>query len=170
MTRSLDQQISGASHAGYIKSKDSFALPGQWGANGMFRFPGVRTEAFKGETMDEEKTIGKTCGRIPDREEIGDPGLIFDMPSCGGCRTCELACSFHHTEEFTPAASSIKILNRTSGPGYQVLLMAENQGKRIACDGCKELDVPLCMEYCREIDDLGKILLILEERKVQKKD
>jgi Fe-S-cluster-containing hydrogenase component 2 len=84
--------------------------------------------------------------------------MTFDMPSCGGCRTCELACSFHHRGGFVPAASSLKILENAGGPGYLVLLKeaADNAGP--ACDDCVGLDIPLCLEYCREFDDLYKIL------------
>jgi Fe-S-cluster-containing hydrogenase component 2 len=95
--------------------------------------------------------------------------MIFDMPSCGGCRTCELACSFHHTGEFIPSVSSLKVLDKEDGPGYRVLLISEDVGESIACDGCKKLDVPLCIEYCKEMDDLGKILLSFDEKRVQNK-
>lgn len=84
--------------------------------------------------------------------------MKFDMPSCGGCRTCELACSFHHTGEFVPAASSLKIFEKEEGPGYFVYLREEGEGSGFACDGCEGLDIPLCVEYCRELDDLFKIL------------
>lgn len=84
--------------------------------------------------------------------------MEFDMPSCGGCRTCELACSFHHLGGFVPAASSLKILEKHGGPGYLVLLKEEPDGASPACDNCAGLDIPLCLEYCREFDDLYKIL------------
>lgn len=84
--------------------------------------------------------------------------MKFDMPSCGGCRTCEIACSFHHTGEFVPAVSSLKILEKGEGPGYLVMLKPEGDAEGYACDGCEGLDVPLCVEYCKEVDDLYKIL------------
>ena len=119
--------------------------------------------------MTKEHAIEKVSGGMAERKGIEDSGIIFDMSSCGGCRTCELACSFHHTQEFIPSVSSLKVLPKEEGPGYQVLLVTESRGKSIACDGCKDLDVPLCMEYCKEMDDLGKILLRFEEEKVQNK-
>ena len=119
--------------------------------------------------MSKQKAIGKAPGRRTEGKGTSDSGIIFDMASCGGCRTCELACSFHHTKEFNPSVSSLKVLARDEGPGYQVLLVTESGGASRACDGCKNLDVPLCMEYCREVDDLGKILLSFEEEKVQTK-
>ena len=95
--------------------------------------------------------------------------MKFEMSSCGGCRTCELACSFHHTGEFAPTASSLKVLEKTEGPGYLILLREETEGDAYACDGCKGLDVPLCMEYCREIDDLYKIVEEFKEKTSKQK-
>ena len=84
--------------------------------------------------------------------------MIFDMPTCGGCRTCEMACSFKHEEEFVPSISSIKIIDKKEGPGFLVLLLEETGTDGIACDGCKEFAVPMCMQYCRKSEDLKKIL------------
>jgi hypothetical protein len=75
-----------------------------------------------------------------------------------------LACSFHHTGEFVPAVSSLKVLEKAEGPGYVVLLKEESDGESFACDGCKGLDIPLCVEYCREVDDLYKILQEFEKK------
>ena len=94
--------------------------------------------------------------------------MKFDMPTCGGCRTCELACSFHHTGEFVPAVSSLKIIEKTEGPGYIVLLKEAGDGKSFACNGCEGLDVPLCVVYCRENDDLSKILQEFEAQNSEK--
>jgi len=94
--------------------------------------------------------------------------MEFDMPSCGGCRTCEMACSFHHRGEFIPAASSLKILEKKEGPGYRVFLREEGDGSSFACDGCEGLDIPLCVEYCRELDDLYKILQEFEAKRTKK--
>jgi len=94
--------------------------------------------------------------------------MEFDMPSCGGCRTCELACSYHHRGEFIPAASSLKILEKREGPGYFVLLQEERSSNSPACDGCEGLDVPLCIEYCKEPDDLFKILQEFDLRRSKK--
>lgn len=84
--------------------------------------------------------------------------MKFEMPSCGGCRTCELACSFHHRGEFTPAISSLKILEKSGGPGYLVVLKEESDRRGPACDRCEGLDIPLCVQYCREMDELRDIL------------
>jgi Fe-S-cluster-containing hydrogenase component 2 len=84
--------------------------------------------------------------------------MIFDMPTCGGCRTCEMACSFKHREEFIPSISSIKILDKKDGTGFLVFLAEGPQGQEIPCDGCKEFAVPMCMQYCPKSEDLKEIL------------
>ena len=84
--------------------------------------------------------------------------MTFDMPSCGGCRTCEMACSFHHRGEFIPAISSIEILERLNEPGFLVVLHEKGEVKAMACDGCKGLAIPMCLEYCEKREDLEKIL------------
>ena len=96
--------------------------------------------------------------------------MKFDMPTCGGCRTCELACSYHHTGEFTPARSSLKVAEKKDGPGYFISLKEEGDREGFACDGCAGLDIPLCVEYCREVDDLYKILQDFEKKNPKKKE
>lgn len=84
--------------------------------------------------------------------------MLFDMPTCGACRTCEIACSFHHTGEFRPSVSSIKILDKENSEGHFILLVERDDGQGIACDGCQDLEEPLCVEYCKEKEELGKII------------
>jgi Fe-S-cluster-containing hydrogenase component 2 len=110
--------------------------------------------------MNKPAQHGKT-----DSGRAMDKGVSFDMPTCGGCRTCEMACAFHHLGEFNPSASSLLILEKEKGPGYRVWLAAESGDQRFACDACKDLDVPLCLEYCREYDDLFKILQDFERKR-----
>jgi hypothetical protein len=69
-----------------------------------------------------------------------------------------MACSFHHTGEFIPSASSIKILDRQHAPGFEVFLAEKSERETVACDECRGLGVPLCLEYCTKKDDLKKIL------------
>jgi Fe-S-cluster-containing hydrogenase component 2 len=84
--------------------------------------------------------------------------MIFDMPTCGGCRTCELACGFRHTGEFNPSASSIRILEKEDGHGYHVQLLEADEGATTACDGCQRLGEQRCVKSCRESNDLAEIL------------
>ena len=96
--------------------------------------------------------------------------MKFDMDTCGGCRTCEIACSFHHTGEFNPSISSIKILDKEAGPGYDVLLLEEDSEEGRACDGCQALDEPLCMEYCKEKEDLREMIDTVMDKAAKKKE
>lgn len=84
--------------------------------------------------------------------------MLFDMPTCGACRTCEIACSFHHTGEFRPSISSIKVLDKANGKGHSISLVEKDDGQSIVCDGCLDLEEPLCVEYCKEKEELGKII------------
>lgn len=111
----------------------------------------------------------KENGPAPDdRKQSGNASvedITFDMPTCGGCRTCEMACGFHHRGEFNPEAASLQIIDKDDGPGYRVRIAAQSIEQRTACDLCKGLEVPLCAEYCREVDDLYKILAEFEKRR-----
>lgn len=91
--------------------------------------------------------------------------MRFDMRSCGGCRTCEIACSFHHGEEFNPAISSIEILDKVNEPGFFVVLVEENDGQNLACDFCKNEEIPLCVQYCKEKEELTKMIDELKQKK-----
>lgn len=84
--------------------------------------------------------------------------MIFEMPNCGGCRTCEIACSYHHAGIFQPSISSIQIVDKQSIGGYEVWLAEKDYGERAACDGCKDLKTPVCVEYCKEAQTLEGII------------
>ncbi len=83
--------------------------------------------------------------------------MIFEMPTCGGCRTCEIACSFRHKGEFVPSVSSIKIIEKNDVPGYVVSIAARPDGERLACDCFEKQKAPLCIEYCIKSKDLKEI-------------
>lgn len=84
--------------------------------------------------------------------------MKFDMPTCGACRTCEIMCSYHHTERFAPSLSSIRIHENPSGEGCIVDLFEEDTNLRKACDGCAGRKEPLCMEVCTEKEFLRKVV------------
>ena len=67
--------------------------------------------------------------------------FVKEMELCSGCRTCELACSFHHSGIFSPELSSIKISksNRTGIIRWHL---------DSSCDACKNEDQPFCVKYC----------------------
>ena len=92
--------------------------------------------------------------------------MIFDMPDCGGCRTCELACSFKHLGKFNADVSSLQVLERKDGPGFRIRLVEEGEaGERFPCDLCRDRETPLCLEYCHEKEQLEEILKEFAQRK-----
>ena len=71
--------------------------------------------------------------------------VTFATQTCGGCRSCELACSFHHARIFQHGLSSIVITN-TRKP--MITFYRESAEGHLACDRCQGLSVPLCFEFC----------------------
>ena len=85
--------------------------------------------------------------------------MDYKMDLCGGCLTCEIACSYKHTGEFNHLISSIEIIELKDKPGYEVRIHESNCGDRIACDGCIDVEGdPLCVHYCRKSDELRTII------------
>ena len=68
--------------------------------------------------------------------------VIVDPVQCTGCRTCELACSLHHTGAMGTSDSSIRISrsNHTAAVGWMV---------EPSCDLCPDEHQPLCVKYCQ---------------------
>jgi len=96
--------------------------------------------------------------------------MIFEMPNCGGCRTCEMACSFKHTAMFVPSVSSLQIIDKDDESGFLVRLHEVPVPQGYACDLCQGRDVPLCVEYCHMADDLMEILSSFDRRKKRLSD
>jgi carbon-monoxide dehydrogenase iron sulfur subunit len=67
--------------------------------------------------------------------------IISDVEACYGCRTCELACSFHHRGLFSPELSSIRV-SRNNRTG-EIELSIDS-----TCDYCGGEARPLCVQYC----------------------
>lgn len=98
--------------------------------------------------------------------------MIFEMPDCGGCRTCELACGYHHTGLFNPNNSSLHIINRNDDkPGYFVEILLSDKGDFFGCDGCLELETPMCVSYCHQDEDLLEMVkaVIAEKNRIENK-
>ena len=77
--------------------------------------------------------------------------MEFATQSCTGCRTCELACSYHHRGVFRPSTSSIRIKGGDQLPIFSVVLYLEDNNGHLACDGCRGLEEPLCVKYCNVV-------------------
>ena len=61
--------------------------------------------------------------------------ILFEPEKCIGCRTCALACSFQHEEEFNPSLSRINTL------------WLSDIG-RFATVTCQQCEQPMCAEAC----------------------
>lgn len=78
--------------------------------------------------------------------------LEIDANKCTGCRTCQIACSFHHRRVFSPKIASLEI---RTGQECQTIsislykdLLPHETGKHIPCDNCGEESIALCAKYC----------------------
>ena len=68
------------------------------------------------------------------------PGLE-NLELCTGCRTCEIACSFHHNKSFDPARSSIQVeLDKDTG---NISINFDS-----TCDGCSNEEELMCSLFC----------------------
>ena len=67
--------------------------------------------------------------------------VLRNAEACYGCRTCELACSFHHKRVFSPELSSVKVTrnHRNGEIGWSI---------DSTCDSCAGESHPLCVAYC----------------------
>ena len=65
----------------------------------------------------------------------------MNLIKCTGCRSCELACSFHKTATFNPVQSSIQVFRDNSVGLMSVVL--DNY-----CDLCVNEEEPLCICFC----------------------
>jgi Fe-S-cluster-containing hydrogenase component 2 len=60
---------------------------------------------------------------------------------CFGCRSCELACSFHHQGAFSPGGGSIRAFkNHETG--------AIHWQRDTTCDLCAGEARPYCVRFC----------------------
>jgi Fe-S-cluster-containing hydrogenase component 2 len=86
--------------------------------------------------------------------------VSFETEGCVGCRTCQLACSYHHKGVFMPSASSIEIKDQSKDLGFEVSFYTQAENGHLACDQCQGLEEPLCVEYCNVLmrDELWALL------------
>ncbi len=80
---------------------------------------------------------------------------VINTEKCFGCRSCELACSYHHKKLFRPAISSIEVRRWEKMGKFGIVLHRQNEDGRLACDGCG-----LCLRFCplEARDELRAIL------------
>jgi len=68
---------------------------------------------------------------------------ITSVSKCTGCRTCEIACSYHHKKIFSPAISSIEVGRAGQEGKFAIVLYEQQENGHIACDRCG-----FCLQYC----------------------
>jgi len=67
--------------------------------------------------------------------------IIRNGKLCYACKSCQLACSFHHTKSFWPDKSSINVSrNHVNGE----IEWSINK----TCDLCVNEKLPLCVKFC----------------------
>lgn len=86
--------------------------------------------------------------------------VTFEAETCTGCRTCELACSFHHVKNFERGISSLDITPVPNTLNHFLTFYRETADGHIACDMCKGIEVPLCVHFCPATfrEELDKLL------------
>jgi Fe-S-cluster-containing hydrogenase component 2 len=67
--------------------------------------------------------------------------IIRNNHLCYACKTCQLACSFHHTKAFWPDQSSIAVFRNPQDGTIKWRIKS-------TCDKCIDEEEPLCVKYC----------------------
>lgn len=67
--------------------------------------------------------------------------LDMNTSRCTGCKSCEIACSYHHTKKYSLSNSSIKIFRSNSNGEIEYFFTK-------SCNLCKNEQIPACVEVC----------------------
>ena len=86
--------------------------------------------------MNKKDSKIKKSYERPEREL-----LKMDISKCTGCRSCEIACTYHHYKKFGLAGSSIKIFRDNKNGEIEYFFIN-------TCDLCKNEQNLLCVEAC----------------------
>ena len=74
--------------------------------------------------------------------------VVINPKRCSGCRTCEVACAFHHTGQFSRIGGSISVGAEDDLGRAEVVISYERRGRTSPCDLCAGETKPLCVNYC----------------------
>ena len=95
--------------------------------------------------------------------------MDFKLDGCGGCQTCEMACSYKHTGSFNHQIASIQIIEDKEASGFIVRLIENSSTGRIPCDGCLDIEGdPMCVLFCHKADALRSFIDIFIDEKLKK--
>lgn len=67
--------------------------------------------------------------------------VVRNPKACYGCRACELACSFHFVQRFSPGGGAIYV-RKDHRTGNIEWSLSEK------CDQCTKERQPLCVRHC----------------------
>jgi Fe-S-cluster-containing dehydrogenase component len=81
--------------------------------------------------------------------------VVIHTERCTGCRSCEIACSYHHKKVFSRSLSSIEIIRHEKEGKFEMLLHQRRKNGHIPCDRCG-----FCLKYCPEVarDELRAVI------------
>ena len=92
--------------------------------------------------------------------------MIFETVHCTGCKTCEIACSYHHRGVFSPSISSIEIQSIPEDLAFKIRFYEKGDNGHLGCDQCQGLEEPFCVKYCNIVarDELKAFLKRLADK------
>jgi Fe-S-cluster-containing hydrogenase component 2 len=82
---------------------------------------------------------------------IGFDKVFLETKDCVGCKTCAIACSFHHRGVFSIDLASIEIKDQREQGKFGIFLHKTDEEGHLACDKCQGEREPLCVKYCNLI-------------------
>ncbi len=84
--------------------------------------------------------------------------IVSDTERCTGCEACELACSYHHKQIFSPSIASIHIQRKEAEGKVDIILYRQAEDGHLACNCPKGRES--CLNFCTEAarDELEAVL------------
>lgn len=80
------------------------------------------------------------------------PVEVKRLEQCTDCRSCILACSFHHLRVFAPTRASLSVTRDEATNEISLNVFSKPHGTHMACDDCSGEQGKLCTLFCpREV-------------------